>query len=75
MTHSKYWKRKKKKKPLSQEYTAKLYFRYEGEMKVFLEEQRLREFINAINRSPLQEIMKEALLSEMEREKSTQNFE
>lgn len=41
-----------------------------GEMKVFLEEQRLREFINTINRSPLQEIiMKEALLSEMEREK------
>lgn len=74
MTHSKYWKRKKKK-TLSQEYTAKLYFRYEGEIKVFREEQRLREFINAITRSPLQEIMKEALLSEMEREKSTQNFE
>lgn len=39
-------------------------------MKVFLEEQRLREFINAINRSPFKEIMKEALLSEMEREKA-----
>ena len=68
-------KKKKKRTPLSQEYTAKLYFRYEGEIKVFLEEQKLREFIDAINRSALQEIMKVALLSEMEREKTTQNFE
>ena len=68
-------RRERKKKPLSQEYTAKLYFRYEGEIKVFLEEQKLREFIFAINRSALWEIMKVALLSEMEREKTTQNFE
>ena len=67
--------RREKKKNLSQEYTAKLYFRYEGEIKVFPKEQKLREFIDAINRSALQEIMKVALLSEMEREKTTQNFE
>jgi len=42
---------------------------------VFPKEQKLREFIDAINRSALQEIMKVALLSEMEREKTTQNFE
>ena len=39
---------------------------------MFLDEQKLREFISAINRPSLQEIMKEALLSEMEREKYTQ---
>lgn len=51
-------------------YLAKLPFRY-GEIKTFQDKQKLREFTNS--RPALQEMLEEALSSEMKRQ-NTQNF-
>ncbi|WP_147369864.1 hypothetical protein, partial [Fusobacterium necrophorum] len=46
-------------------YPAKISFRYEGEIKSFPDKQKLRDFI--ATRSPLQEILKKALIPEKEK--------
>ena len=51
-------------------YPAKLSFRYDGEIKAFPDKQKLREFITT--RSPLQEMIKDALLPETKRQRSTE---
>ena len=52
-------------------YPAKLFFRYEGEIKNFPDIQKLKEFIT--RRSPLQEILKGVILPETNNKRSQNN--